>query len=248
MITMKTVFIKYLLLMICLQVLVPMTNADPYVEARADMMATIRKHVTETIGYTGKAALSARVMAWMATVPRHQFVPQRQRPFAYLNQPLPIGEGQTISQPYIVALMTDMLDPQANDTVLEVGTGSGYQAAVLSGLVKRIYSIEIVPELARSAAQTLKAQGYDNVIVKQGDGYQGWPEHAPFDGIIVTAGGSIPPKLVEQLKPGGSMVIPVDDKYGAQTLMLLTKDEKGEVTLQGELPVRFVPLINEGDK
>ncbi len=159
------------------------------------------------------------------------------------NRPLPIGHGQTISQPYIVALMTELLAPKAGDVVLEVGTGSGYQAAVLAELGARVYTIEIVPPLANSAALRLEQLGYSNVEVRLGDGYYGWPEHAPFDGIIVTAAANaIPPPLIEQLKPGGRMLIPVGAPFSAQELIVLVKDTKGKVSTRSVLPVAFVPL------
>ena len=168
------------------------------------------------------------------------------RHLAYDNTPLPIEAGQTISQPLIVALMTDLLDPQPSDVVLEVGTGSGYQAAVLAGLVRHVYSVEIVAQLAASAADVLDRLGYDNVTVRAGDGYAGWPEHAPFDAIIVTAAApEIPAPLLEQLKPGGKLVIPVGGEYDAQDLLLIEMGETGEVTRRSVLPVRFVPLTRE---
>ncbi|MGH8135393.1 MAG: protein-L-isoaspartate(D-aspartate) O-methyltransferase, partial [Steroidobacteraceae bacterium] len=186
---------------------------------------------------------SARVMGAMDAVPRHRFVPARSVGSAYANRPLPIGHGQTISQPYIVALMTELLEPQPDDVMLEIGTGSGYQAAVLAKLVARVYTIEIIAPLAESAAARLRELGYQNVQVKIGDGYYGWPEHGPFDGIIVTAAaGSIPPPLIAQLKPGGRMVIPVGAPFHTQDLILLQKDPQGRVTTTSILPVAFVPL------
>ena len=168
------------------------------------------------------------------------------RHLAYRNTPLPIEAGQTISQPLIVALMTDLLDPQPGDVIFEVGTGSGYQAAVLAHLVKHVYSVEIVKELADDAADTLERLGYDNVTVRAGDGYAGWPEHAPFDGIIVTAAAEqIPPPLLQQLKPGGKLVIPVGEHHGYQELLLVEVDDKGEVSKRSVLPVRFVPLTRD---
>ena len=179
----------------------------------------------------------------MREVPRHAFVPRGQRRLAYADGPLPIGEGQTISQPYIVAAMTQALDPEPGDVVLEVGTGSGYQAAVLAGLVKHVYSIEIIESLAREAAERLRELGYTNVTVRAGDGYAGWPEHAPFDGIIVTAAPDhVPRPLVEQLKPGGRMVIPVGEVHRTQELLLVEKDAEGKVSRRTMMPVRFVPL------
>ncbi len=188
-----------------------------------------------------------RVIKALRTVPRHLFVPPELRHEAYVDTPLPIGHGQTISAPSIVAKMTELLDPEPDDIVLEIGTGSGYQAAVLSKLVKHVYTIEIIPELAESAKKRLEELGYKNVTVKCGDGYKGWPEHAPFDGIIVTcAPTDIPQPLVEQLKEGGRMVIPVGDLW-AQELYLLKK-ERGKVVKRAVLPVVFVPMTGEAAK
>jgi len=170
-------------------------------------------------------------------------VPKQLQQYAYDNRPLPIAHNQTISQPFIVALMTQLINPQANHIVLEIGTGSGYQAAVLSSLVAKVFSIEIIPELAQHAESTLKALNYRNVTIRTGNGYQGWPEQAPFDGIIVTAGGDIPAKLITQLKPGGIMIIPVNDQYSNQQLTLLEKDSQGVLKQSKVLPVRFVPLV-----
>jgi protein-L-isoaspartate(D-aspartate) O-methyltransferase len=186
------------------------------------------------------------VLAAMDTVPRHLFVPESVRDQAYEDHPLPIGEGQTISQPYVVAVMTSLLDLDGDDKVLEIGTGSGYQAAVLSRLAKAVYTIEIRAPLGRRAAETLKRLGYDNVHVRIGDGYKGWPEAAPFDGIVVTAAPDrIPPPLIEQLKVGGHMVIPVGNFF--QDLMVLTKTDKG-LERRTVIPVRFVPMTGEIEK
>ncbi len=207
------------------------------------MLRDIRQEVELTKGWIGRDTLDARVMAAMKNVPRHQFIPEESRYSAYANGPVAIGHGQTVSQPYIVALMTDLLNPTADDVILEVGTGSGYQAAVLSHLVKIIYSIEIVPALAREAAERLQRLRYANVEVRSGDGYQGWRERAPFDGIIVTAAApAIPPPLIEQLKPGGTMVIPVGSPYGRQVLSVVSKDDSGHTVTKEMLPVAFVPL------
>jgi protein-L-isoaspartate(D-aspartate) O-methyltransferase len=207
------------------------------------MLRDIRQEVELTKGWIGRDTLDARVMAAMKNVPRHQFIPEESRYSAYANGPVAIGHGQTVSQPYIVALMTDLLNPTADDVILEVGTGSGYQAAVLSHLVKKIYSIEIVPALAREAAERLQRLRYANVEVRSGDGYQGWRERAPFDGIIVTAAApAIPPPLIEQLKPGGTMVIPVGSPYGRQVLSVVSKDDSGHTVTKEMLPVAFVPL------
>jgi protein-L-isoaspartate(D-aspartate) O-methyltransferase len=187
-----------------------------------------------------------RVLAAMRSVPRHLFVPEAVRDRAYGDHPLAIGRRQTISQPYIVAAMTELLAPEPEDVVLEIGTGSGYQAAVLAKLVKRVYSIEILPELAETAKRTLRENGFDNVEVIVGDGYRGLPEHAPFEGIIVTAApGHVPPALVDQLAVGGRLVIPVGE--WSQDLMLIERTEKG-VTRRSVLPVRFVPMTGEAQK
>ena len=180
----------------------------------------------------------------MRTVPRHEFVPPEWRSEAYADHPLPIGYDQTISQPYIVAFMTELIRPSSNQRVLEVGTGSGYQAAVLAEIVDSVYTIELVPELAKSSADRLKRLGYRNVIVRQGDGYLGWSEHAPFDAILVTAAADeIPQPLIEQLRDGGVMVIPVGAERSVQELTVVTKRGK-EILTQTVLPVRFVPLIH----
>ncbi|MGO9139304.1 MAG: protein-L-isoaspartate(D-aspartate) O-methyltransferase [Syntrophales bacterium] len=188
------------------------------------------------------------VIEAMMAVPRHKFVPENYLNRAYDDSPVPIGHGQTISQPYIVAYMTEILNLNKNSRVLEVGTGSGYQAAILSPIVKRVYTIEIIPELASSAAARLKNLGYDNVEVAIGDGYYGWNKYAPFDAIIVTAAaGHIPPPLVEQLKNNGRMVIPVGGSFLVQNLILVTKDKDGNVTTRNLMPVRFVPLTGRHD-
>ena len=212
------------------------------------LLDEIRAEVSETWQYTGRAALSPRVLDAFAEVPRHAFLPDTLRAAAYINRPLPIGHGQTISQPYIVALMTDLLDPEADDIVLEIGTGSGYQAAVLAKLVKQVYSLEIVAALAEQASERLRRLGYGNVEVRQGDGHAGWPEHAPFDAIIVTAAApDIPPVLIEQLKPGGRFLIPVGSRYSGQDLLLIEKDRHGRVSQKSVLPVIFVPLTGAAE-
>ena len=212
------------------------------------LLDEIRAEVSETWRYTGRAALAPRVLDAFAEVPRHVFLPDTLRAAAYINRPLPIGHGQTISQPYIVALMTDLLDPEADDIVLEIGTGSGYQAAVLAQLVKRVYSLEIVAELAEQASERLRRLGYGNIEVRQGDGHAGWPEHAPFDAIIVTAAApDIPPLLFEQLKPGGRFLIPVGSRYSGQDLLLIEKDRHGRVSRKSVLPVIFVPLTGAAE-
>jgi protein-L-isoaspartate(D-aspartate) O-methyltransferase len=220
---------------------------DQTAAARARMVDEIAAMARETGGETGRPKFGDGVMAAMRKVPRHRFVPPAQEPFAYDNRPLPIGEGQTISQPYIVALMTDLLDLKPSDKVLEVGTGSGYQAAVLAELVARVYSIEIVEPLGKRAAQVLGELGYRNVEVRIGDGYGGWPPAAPFDAIIVTAApAAVPQPLIDQLRAGGSMVIPVGSSFEAQELLLVRKEADGRTTTRRTLPVRFVPLTRDG--
>jgi protein-L-isoaspartate(D-aspartate) O-methyltransferase len=216
-----------------------------FAAAREEMVRTIQALAKTVPLPSASGEINPSVLNAMQEVPRHELVPKDVRNAAYENRPLPIGHGQTISQPYIVALMTSLAKPAKNHVVLEVGTGSGYQAAVLSRLVAQVYSIELVEPLARHAAERLKAFGYDNVTIRQGDGYQGWAEHAPFDAIVVTAAAShIPPALIEQLKPGGRMVIPVGDRFSIQNLMLVDKDPDGRAhTSRAVLPVRFVPLV-----
>jgi len=190
-----------------------------------------------------RGVTDARVLAAMTRVPRHEFVPASQRRLAYEDGPLPIGHGQTISQPYIVAFMTAALNPQASDRVLEIGTGSGYQAAVLSGLVAEVYTIEFVAPLAQRACADLQRLGYGNVQVRCGDGYLGWPEAAPFDAVIVTcAPEQVPRVLVDQLKVGGRMILPVGPQGGVQELILLRKTTSG-LERQAVMPVRFVPMV-----
>jgi len=187
-----------------------------------------------------------RVLDAMRAVPRHEFVPATVREDAYADSPLPIGHGQTISQPYIVALMTELARPSPADRVLEVGTGSGYQAAVLSRLVARVFSVELVDPLALSAASTLRRLGYGNVTVRSGDGYLGWPDEAPFDIIIVTAAPEeVPAALVAQLKPGGRLIVPVGRVYDVQDLQLIEKDATGRVSTRSVIPVRFVPMVKK---
>ncbi len=216
---------------------------EQYTNQRQQMVREIRQHVEATTRYIGRSALNERVMSAMGTVPRHEFVLSSMQSVAYQNRPLSIGHGQTISQPYIVALMTDLLDLDEADTVLEIGTGSGYQAAILSALVKKVYTIEIVEALGRSASKRLQRLAYNNVETRIGDGYYGWAEQGPFDAIVVTAAAShIPPPLVQQIKPGGIMLIPVGNQFQVQQLTLVKKDEAGGVTTRQVLPVRFVPL------
>ncbi len=211
---------------------------------RRRMVEEIDAMVASTASSSGVARLDPRVRAAMAEVPRHEFVPLEYRYAAYRNGPLPIGHDQTISQPFIVALMTELLQPKKTDRILEVGTGSGYQAAILSVLAGEVYTIEIVPALGTMAHANLERLGYTNVQTKIGDGYQGWAEHAPFDAIIVTAAPDhMPPALIAQLKPGGRMVIPVG-RFN-QVLMVLAKHAGGTATTTTVGPVRFVPLVRE---
>ncbi len=222
---------------------------DDFTQQRENMIHAIEADVRATSISLQKEALDPKVMEAMNTVPRHALVPKDQRRHAYLNRPLPIGYGQTISQPYIVAIMTDLLNPQSGHKVLEVGTGSGYQAAILSRLVKRVYTIEIIDALGKRASRDLENLGYDNIRVRIGDGYYGWEQHAPFDGIVVTAAAShIPPPLIRQLKPGGRMIIPVGSRFLTQQLLMVVKDKQGKVTTQQILPVRFVPLTGGHDQ
>jgi protein-L-isoaspartate(D-aspartate) O-methyltransferase len=223
---------------------VPEANADEYAARRARMVAEVDAMYAETRRDTGLPSMSAAVRAALGKVERHRLVPPAQQDVAYHNRPLPIGNGQTISQPYIVALSTDLIAPRPEHVVLEVGTGSGYQAAVLAETVKSVYSVERVEELGVRAAERLAAMGYGNVETRIGDGYAGWPEKAPFDAIIVTAAApSVPPALVAQLKAGGRMVIPVGSEGGGQYLKVLTKRSDGGVDERVVLPVRFVPLV-----
>lgn len=211
------------------------------------MLREVEEDMRACAAATGRDTLSPRVMAALEAVPRHRFVPPGMKAQAYENRPLDIGLGQTISQPFIVALMTDLLDPKPGDTILEIGTGSGYQAAMLARLVGRVYSIEALPELARTARLHLQESGCDNVELRIGDGRLGWPEHAPYDAIIVTAAApGIPPALLDQLKPGGRLVAPVGLRHAAQELILLTKDANGEIHRRDILPVAFVPLVEPG--
>lgn len=208
------------------------------------MLMDIERELRYTRDYVGQDAFGERVLAALAQVPRHYFVPPELQEAAYDNGPLPIGHGQTISQPYIVALMTDLLRPRPDDVVLEVGTGSGYQTAVLARLVRQVYSLEIVTALATAAASRLRQLGCTNVEVHNSDGYAGWPAHAPYDGIIVTAAAPyIPAALLAQLKPGARLVIPVGEQGGPQELLLVEKGADGAITQRAVLPVAFVPLV-----
>lgn len=217
-----------------------------FAEQRAALVDAIETNVRETRAYTGIDRLDGRVMDAMAAVPRHEFVPARYREAAYANRPLPIGQGQTISQPYIVALMTHLAGVDAGSSVLEIGTGSGYQAAVLAEIVAHVYTIEIIETLGRRAERTLESLGYGNVSVRIGDGYAGWPEAAPFDAIVVTAAPEdVPEPLIEQLAPGGRLVVPVGAQGSSQSLQVISKSADGEVSASDVLPVRFVPFTRD---
>ena len=214
-------------------------SAEYFEEQRRQMIAVIRANTDQIAAQIGKAALDKRVLSAMAKVPRHEFVPVEVQPYAYQNTPLPIGFDKTISQPLMVAVMTDLLELKPDDVVLEIGTGLGYQTAVLAELAGKVYSVEIIDELAQRAVQRLKRQGYTNIEVRVGNGYSGWPEHAPFDKLIVTAAPDlIPPSLINQLKAGGRMVIPVG-LPNAQQLVLGEKDLNGRVKTKEIMGVMF---------
>jgi protein-L-isoaspartate(D-aspartate) O-methyltransferase len=238
-------------LVLRLSLLVLLMGSAAMAFAQDDRAAERRQMVDEVAALagavareTGRQGLDARVLAAMAKVPRHEFVPLAQRRSAYRNRPLSIGAGQTISQPFIVALMTDLLGLKPEDRVLEIGTGCGYQAAVLAQIAREVYTIEIIESLGQTAAKTLQRLGYANVHTKIGDGYKGWAEHAPYDAIIVTAAPDhVPPALIEQLKPGGRLVIPVGKQF--QALMVITKNPDGTTTKKQIVPVQFVPLTRE---
>jgi len=216
-----------------------------YAAERAALIEEIRSYAARD-SIMESESFEDTVLQSLGSVRRHQFVPDRLRKEAYQNHPLPIGYGQTISQPYIVALMTDLIQPDPDDVVLEVGTGSGYQAAVLAKLVKRVYSMEIIEPLAEQASKRLQRLGYSNVESKLGDGYFGWEEHVPYDAIIVTAASShVPPPLIQQLKPGGRLVIPVGGRFAIQYLLLIEKTEEGEIMTRQITAVRFVPLTGD---
>lgn len=234
---MKTIIARGLLILLTA---CTMSAADPYLAARTNMV----EH-----DLRGRGIRDDRVLKVMAEVPRHLFVNERYRGEAYADHPLPIGEGQTISQPYVVALMTEALKLKSSGRVLEIGTGSGYQAAVLAGIVKEVYSVEIRRSLAETASRRLKALGYRNVTVRYGDGYFGWESAAPFDAIIVTASANhIPPPLIRQLKEGGKLIIPLGGTVFYQTLSLVTKKRGGELSVEQLGPVAFVPMTGEAMK
>ncbi len=213
------------------------------------MLETIRNEAKYTASYTGRETFSEQVMQAMREVDRKDFVPNHYENMAYDNGPLPIGHGQTISQPYMVALMTDLLDLTPNSKVLEIGTGSGYQAAILSRIAKQVYTIERIPELAQAATQRLQTVGYHNVEVRCADGYYGWHDQAPFDAIIVTAAAShIPQSLIDQLHANGRMIIPIGQQYMPQQLILVTKDPSGNTGTRFILDVAFVPLVTKDEQ
>lgn len=217
--------------------------ADDFTSLRNAMVREIADDVRETSAYIDREALTDQVMQVMGRVPRHEFLPDDVKPLAYENRPLPIGYGQTISQPYIVALMTELLEPKAGHKVLEIGTGSGYQAAILAELTSQVFTIEIIEELGKQAVERFQRLGTENIEIRIGDGYYGWPEQAPFDAIVVTAATDhIPPPLIKQLKPGGRMIIPVGGKFQVQQLVLVEKTSEGKTITQQILPVRFVPF------
>ena len=220
---------------------------DLFEDLRRRMLAEIVAEAALTAGHTGRAAFSERVLRVIGGVPRHEFVPIEMQPYAYLNRPLPIGYDKTVSQPFIVALMTDLLELEEGDAVLEIGSGAGYQAAVLAELARRVYTMDIIEELARGAERRLQRLGYDNVSVRIANGYYGWAEHAPYDKIIMTAAADlIPPPLLAQLKPGGRMVLPagIPDR---QALILVEKSAAGRLSTREILPVRFSELEDPGD-
>ena len=231
---------------ICCVISTPLFATDQYAAERSRLIQSIQQDVRDTSNYLKKEALDPRVLEAMATVPRHEFVPPELKSVAYLNRPLPIGYSQTISQPYIVAIMTDLLAVTPNAKVLEIGTGSGYQAAIMAQLTNQVFTIEIIEPLGKQATERLQRLGYDKIRVKIGDGYYGWQEHAPYDAIIVTAAANhIPPPLIAQLKPGGRMIIPVGSQFMAQELLLIEKEEGKKIVTRQILPVRFVPLTGK---
>jgi protein-L-isoaspartate(D-aspartate) O-methyltransferase len=213
-----------------------------------DMIFTIKLEARDAAPWVGKADIDPLVLAAMGKVPRHEFIPPDLISSAYENEPLPIGHGQSVSQPYLVALLIDLVQPKPGDVILEIGTGSGYETAVLASLVSRVYSIEVIPDLAEKAVARLKRLGYAGIESRWGDGYHGWPEHAPYDGIIVGAAVyEIPQPLIDQLKPGGRLIAPVGVRLQGQDLIVLDKDEQGRTRRRSVLPVAFVPLRRLGE-
>ncbi|HKJ75855.1 MAG TPA: protein-L-isoaspartate(D-aspartate) O-methyltransferase [Gammaproteobacteria bacterium] len=236
-----------LLILLFLLLFAPGAAAEDYASQRRQLIQAIEQEVRRTAEHLGQERLDPAVLDALGTVPRHEFVRPDYRGQAYRNRPLPIGYGQTISQPYIVAIMTDLLQTRPGDRVLEIGTGSGYQAAILAEMGVEVFTMEIVPALARQARQRLQRLGYDAVRTRHADGYHGWPEHAPFDAIVVTAAADhVPPPLLQQLKAGGRMIIPVGNPFAVQQLVLIEK-QRGTVTSRQILPVRFVPLTRSHD-
>ncbi|PIE35124.1 protein-L-isoaspartate O-methyltransferase [candidate division KSB3 bacterium] len=228
-------------LLLLASILLPITSSAQGISSYTER----RQHLVER-SIKANGINDTNVLRAMSTVQRHEFVPEELREHAYQDRPLPIGLGQTISQPYLVAYMTELLKVNNDSVVLEVGTGSGYQAAVLAEIVKHVYTVEIFEELGELAQERFKRLEYENITADVGDGYYGWNDFAPFDGIVVTcAADHIPPPLIQQLKPGGRMVIPVGGVFQVQMLMLVLKDKNGQVTVKNMLPVRFVPLLGE---
>ena len=224
----------------------PALAGDHFRDSREQMIRLIEADVRSTSDYLKQSSLDTRVLEAMARVPRHEFVPPHVVDLAYHNRPLPIGHGQTISQPYIVAIMTDLLDIEPGQRVLEIGTGSGYQAAVLAEVGAQVWTIEIIQALGVQAKARLQRLGYNTIEVRLGDGYYGWPGEAPFDAILVTAAAShIPPPLLQQLKPGAKMIIPVGSGFSTQQLVLITRSDNDEFITRQVLPVRFVPLTGD---
>lgn len=221
-----------------------MAEDDPFAEKRRRLLDEIAQDARDTAFWTGRKTLSDKTLAALDAVPRHAFMRDGDDVVAYINRPQPIGHGQTISQPFIVALMTDLLDLDGTEKVLEIGTGSGYQAAVLAHAAARVFTVEVVEELGLAAMERLTALHLDNVFVRIGDGYQGWPEEAPFDAIIVTAAPErLPDDLVRQLRPGGRMIVPIGRAHDRQNLTLVVKGMDGKVTADSVLPVAFVPMV-----
>jgi protein-L-isoaspartate(D-aspartate) O-methyltransferase len=236
---------RWVLCSLMLFAVVAQGDETDYADLRAELVAEVESYARMAWD-TDKNTLSDSVMKSLSTVERHEFVPRSQKRYAYEDRPLPIGHGQTISQPYIVALMTDLISPEDSDVVLEIGTGSGYQAAILAELVEHVYTIEIIEPLFNTATTRLDRLGYDNVTTRLGDGYFGWEQYGPFDAIVVTAAAShVPPPLIQQLKPGARMVIPVGGRFMTQQLLLIEKTEQGDIITKQIAAVRFVPLTGE---
>jgi len=236
---------RWVLCSLMLFAVVAQGDETDYADLRAELVAEVASFA-RLAWDIDKNTLSDSVMKSLSTVERHEFVPQSQKRYAYEDRPLPIGHGQTISQPYIVALMTDLISPEDSDVVLEIGTGSGYQAAILAELVEHVYTIEIIEPLFNTATTRLDRLGYDNVTTRLGDGYFGWEQYGPFDAIVVTAAAShVPPPLIQQLKPGARMVIPVGGRFMTQQLLLIEKTEQGDIITKQIAAVRFVPLTGE---